>query len=210
MHQQSVSRYRLWFWRWLTSLIGQRGSSEMMDGGSGRGTGAAVDGAEGEGRARGGAVSRVEAAPAAEREEGQGHPAPTGRGCGSGRARREEGMTVRETDLESMSPTELLREQTRLLGEINILIIQAQVAQERVYSQVADLTQLTDTIRKGGILSKVTEVEMSLGAMVAFMVKWTIASIPAAIIVAGLAVLAVFVLGALGVGLGTLARLFGS
>ena len=118
-------------------------------------------------------------------------------------------MTVRETDLEAMSPTELLREQTRLLGEINILIIQAHRTQEKVFSQVADLTQLMDTIQKRGILSRVTEVEMSLGAMVAFMVKWTIASIPAAIIVAGIAVLVFIVLGALGVGLGTLARLFG-
>ena len=119
-------------------------------------------------------------------------------------------MTVRETDLEAMSPTELLREQTRLLGEINILIIQVQMAQERVYSHVAYLPQLMEEIRSRGIASTVTDVEMRLDSMVAFMVKWAIASMPAAAILAALAALVIFVLGALGVGLGTLARLFGS
>ena len=52
----------------------------------------------------------------------------------------------------------------------------------------------------------VRDFDMPFGSMVGFMVKWALASIPAVLLV-GLVVFAIFVLlGALGAGLGSLAK----
>jgi hypothetical protein len=55
----------------------------------------------------------------------------------------------------------------------------------------------TDAVRE----VVVTDIRMPFGSMVAFMVKWTIASIPALIILFLLAAVASVILGALGIGL---------
>lgn len=59
----------------------------------------------------------------------------------------------------------------------------------------------------------VTDIKMSFGSMVWFMVKWAFASIPALIIVFGVIIavniIILMILGALGVGLGAVGKALG-
>lgn len=96
-------------------------------------------------------------------------------------------MTAGDTDLESMNPTELLREQTRLLQEISILIIDVQLEQQRAYTQAANLTEFVEAIHTGGIRSSVSDVDLPISSMMQLMVKWVIAAIPVAIVLGFLA-----------------------
>jgi CHASE2 domain-containing sensor protein len=81
------------------------------------------------------------------------------------------------------NPTELLREQVILLREIHQSLREVEAQQaETGYVEVVD-------------------VGMRFGSMVAFMLKWAIASIPAIIILVVLGIVAWAVIGALGLAL---------
>jgi hypothetical protein len=68
---------------------------------------------------------------------------------------------------------------------------------ERIYVSTGDPT----AGEKGPSRVIVTDVDMPMGAMVAFMIKWAIASIPAFIILFLLALIATVVFGGISAGL---------
>lgn len=112
-------------------------------------------------------------------------------------------MGEEERGLESMNPTELLREQTRLLREISLMAAQTQTAQLRVREEMAKLTQQFEAAQQRAMPTNVMDVQMSLGSMVVFMIKWAIASIPAGLVLGVLAAVVMFLLSLVGLGIGS-------
>lgn len=113
-------------------------------------------------------------------------------------------MSEEEKNLEAMNPTELLREQTRLLREINRMVVQVQTAQVRAREEMASLAQQVEAAQQRAMPTNVLDVQMSLGSMVVFMVKWVIASIPAGLILGLLAFLVMLILSVFGLGVSSL------
>lgn len=111
-------------------------------------------------------------------------------------------MQSAERDYKSMSAVDIIREQLRLLEEIRALSEQTQTAQtqllreiglrreqaghlnERLGSEVASVNQSLRKFRQDGIPARVVDFDMSLEAMVLFMFKCVVASIPIAIVLA--------------------------
>lgn len=88
-------------------------------------------------------------------------------------------------DTQAKNPTELLRDQVVLLNEVKQSLLEIQKLQHQVLEGLKELYRVSHSIwerQKEQAQVNVTDVHMSLGAMVEFMIKWAIAAIPAVIV----------------------------
>lgn len=110
-----------------------------------------------------------------------------------------------EKNFQNMNPTELLREQVQLLADLNRnleeLIHQQEkntevvtVAAKKVLQQMQTTQAKQPQIDSEKISVAITDIPMTISKMANFMVKWAIATIPAAIalVVLGAIVMMVF------------------
>jgi hypothetical protein len=110
-------------------------------------------------------------------------------------------MEPENPEASTSDPSEILQHQVMLLQELNNRVASIQTTQAQLEQRVANLARANPTLsERAEVLVK--NIDMPFFSMVGFMIKWTFASIPAAIIVAlliGLVVfLAALVLGGLG------------
>jgi len=116
--------------------------------------------------------------------------------------------TVGVEEIEKMNPTELMRTQTLLLGEISQSLGELQDMQVAV---VSDLGRLQDMISKPQSQVSdvsVVDINMRLLSMVWFMVKWVLASIPATVVLGACILGLVLALGTATGLMSALSRLF--
>ena len=97
-------------------------------------------------------------------------------------------MTTTTKDLTSKNPTELLRDQVMLLEDVQTSLQELQRTETKILESLAGMDALTRQSLDKETDVSVVDIDMSFGSMVGFMVKWSIAAIPAAFIL--------FVLGA--------------
>ena len=106
-------------------------------------------------------------------------------------------MPTSDKDIQAKNPTELLRDQVMLLSEVKQSLLEIQKMQHQTHEGLKDLYRVTHGIwerQKEQAQVNVTDIHMSLGAMIEFMIKWAIAVIPAAIFLSIVAAVLVFLL----------------
>jgi len=95
-------------------------------------------------------------------------------------------MSPTKKEIQSKNPTELLRDQVIALNEIQQSMVNIKENQIKILESLSGLYILNQQSLEDNVSVSVSNVEMPFGSMVNFMVKWTIASIPAAIILIGI------------------------
>lgn len=99
---------------------------------------------------------------------------------------------------QTRNPTELLQDQVILLHDVRSSLVQIQTTQVHIAKALKDIYQLTYEIseaREELADVEVVDSRMSFGAMVVFMIKWTIAAIPVGIFFAVVVWLLISLLG---------------
>ena len=106
-------------------------------------------------------------------------------------------MRIPETEIQTKNPTDLLRDQVRLLNEINQSLAELQKLQQQMRESIAGLYELNrdETALDSGVV--VRDIHMPFLSMVGFIIKWSIASIPALIVLGLLGAVIWAVLGGL-------------
>ena len=113
-------------------------------------------------------------------------------------------MSSEAPEISASDPKILLQQQVQLLQELNNRVAAIQNTQEQLELRVAGLKNESPSLAgRAEVLIK--NFEMPFWSMVGLMIKWTFASIPAAIIVAVLVGLVMLLLGLTLGGLGGLA-----
>ena len=116
--------------------------------------------------------------------------------------------TIERQEIEKMNPTELLRAQTLLLGEISQSLGELQDMQIAAASDIGRLQRVISEPQTQMSDVSVVDINMRFLSMVWFMVKWVIASIPATVVLVACLLGLLVALGAATGFLNTLSRLF--
>ena len=97
--------------------------------------------------------------------------------------------------LETKKPDELLRDQVKLLGELNQNINKLYISQVKIAHDLAQIRAQSEGNLENLNQVKVIDIDMPLGSMVLFMIKWALAAIPAGIILFAIGILLWLLIG---------------
>lgn len=104
-------------------------------------------------------------------------------------------MTTSPTIEPTKNPTALLHEQVTVLQEIQQSLYAINQNQIKILESLAGLKAYNERLQNEKVGVTVADVNMSFGSMISFMVKWSIAAIPAAITLLVLGALVWIILG---------------
>ena len=102
-----------------------------------------------------------------------------------------------EQDVQSKNPTELLQEQVLLLRQVSASLDNLQDMQSQTLESLAGLSALNQRPAAEAMDVYVSNINMPFWAMVGFIIKWSIAAIPAGILMLIIGVLVWAVLAGL-------------
>jgi hypothetical protein len=105
-------------------------------------------------------------------------------------------MDQPEQDILSKNPTELLQEQVLLLRQVNAALTHLQDRQARMHESLARMSAVSRRSTAEAMDVFVTNINMPFWSMVGFILKWSIAAIPAGILFLIIGVLAWIVIAA--------------
>jgi hypothetical protein len=97
-------------------------------------------------------------------------------------------MQTTPEEVQSKNPTELLRDQVLLLQELQRSVQEMNETQTRMLESLSGLHAITERSREEQVNVNVVDINMPFGSMVGFIVKWSIASIPAALVLGAIGV----------------------
>ncbi len=106
-------------------------------------------------------------------------------------------MDQPDHDIQSKNPTELLQEQVLLLRQVSATLTHLQDRQARLHESVARLSAQSRRSTAEAMDVFVTNIKMPFWSMVGFILKWSIAAIPAGILFLIIGVLAWIAIAAL-------------
>ena len=104
-------------------------------------------------------------------------------------------MTISNSEIQHKSPQELLKDQVELLQEIRRLLESLQASQNASEAIVTDLRDVNRRIQEQGSNVNIQNVNMPFWSMVGLIIKWSIAAIPAGIVMLVIGLIIWFVIG---------------
>lgn len=91
-------------------------------------------------------------------------------------------MAENDQDLQNMNPTELLREQVIQLRQTQTALVHIQENQTKILESLAGLHAINRGQDADSMDVFVNDINMPFVSMIGFIIKWSIAAIPAGII----------------------------
>lgn len=91
-------------------------------------------------------------------------------------------MSDNDQELQSKNPTDLLREQVVLLRQTQTALVHIQENQTKILESLGGLYAINRESGDEGMDVFVNDINMPFVSMVGFIIKWSIAAIPAGII----------------------------